>query len=372
MSGFSIDHEIYRHLQNFQLPDPLGFGKVKAPLMYRADYCDGDWQQGQILPYGPIVLDPFAKVLHYGVEVFEGMKAYRPSGVESALFRPEQNWQRINRSAERLCMPTLTRQQFMEAVCLVTALCEPCIPSAPGQSLYLRPFIIGTGDELSLSASAAYSFYVVASPSDAYYGGEMRVLIERSDCRASIGGTGDVKVGSNYAAALLSSSQTRALGFNESLWLDPENRKNIEELSGMNLFALIDGQLHTPALSGSILPGITRDSIIQLAQHLEIEVVERAMPIDELIAQIQAGDCREVFACGTAAVITPVSVIGEADGTEYPLPDEKPLAALLRKTLVDIQEGRARDIFAWRYPIPERFFPKQETSFTPVANGFPA
>lgn len=286
------------------------------------------------------------------------MKAYRVERPHATLFRPDRHCSRFATSARRLCMPEVPEEVFLEGVCTLTAWCEALVPRRSCQSLYLRPFVIGTQPNLGLGVSRSNTFLVVASPSEVYHAGSMRVLVERNDTRAAVGGTGAVKVGGNYAASLLSSSNTKARGYDQSLWLDPQTRTTIEELSGMNVFAVIDGRLCTPRLNGSILPGITRDSLIQLARQLGYQVVEESMPVDDLLASIASGACSEAFASGTAAVVSPISVVADSDGTEYRLPqDPGPVAARLREELLAIQEGRSEDPFGWIYPIPRQHYP---------------
>ena len=218
--------------------------------------------------------------------------------------------------------------------------------------------MIGTQPNLGLGVSSTNTFLVVASPSEAYHAGSMRVLVERNDTRAAVGGTGAVKTGGNYAASLLSAANAKTKGYDQSLWLDPMTRTNIEELSGMNFFAMIEGRLCTPKLSGSILPGITRDSLIELARSLGHEVSEETMSIDELLADIGNGRCSEAFASGTAAVVSPISAVGDGDGTEYALPEDPgPVAMSLKDALLGIQEGRQEDPFGWVRPLDRHFYP---------------
>ncbi|MCO1333214.1 branched-chain amino acid aminotransferase [Microbulbifer sp. OS29] len=342
-----IDPEIAVSLRGYEVPEKLGFGTAMAPVMFRAVWQDGCWSNGELIPYAPLTVDPAAKVLHYAQSCFEGMKAYRTEEGGAALFRPEMNAARMAYSAQRLCMPSVPESLFLDGVRVVTAHCTNLVPSNSGESLYLRPFLMGTQPDLTVSASNSYEFYVIASPSEAYHSGNMRLWIEREDARAAVGGTGDAKVGGNYASSLLSIGRLRERGYDQSLWLNPANRQNIDELSGMNFFAVIDGSLYTPALNGSILEGITRHSLIQLAKGLGYTVVERAVPIDELLEQIASGECSEAFACGTAAIISPISVIGDG-GQEYSLPyTPGPVAEHLRQALLDIQEGRSEDTYDW-------------------------
>lgn len=334
-------------LRGFELPERLGFGTVMAPVMFRATYQDGFWSSGALLPYAPLALDPAAKVLHYAQSCFEGMKAYRLQDGGIGLFRPERNAARMAHSAERLCMPPVPEKLFMDGVRTVTAWCANLVPATSGQSLYLRPFVFGAQPDLSVSASNCYEFYVIASPSEAYHAGNMRLWVEREDSRAAVGGTGDAKVGGNYAASLLSIARLRKRGFDQSLWLNPGNRRTVDELSGMNFFAVIGGELHTPALNGSILEGVTRDSLLALAAELGIRTRECAVDIDELLALVESGECSEAFACGTAAIVSPISVLGDGDRLHELSQVPGPVAERLRRALLDIQEGRAEDKFGW-------------------------
>jgi len=346
-----IDPAVTASLRGFEMPEKLGFGTVMAPVMFRAVCQDGCWSRGELIPYAPLSLDPASKVLHYAQSCFEGMKAYRTGDGGVSLFRPERNAARMVHSAERLCMPPVPKTLFLDGVRIVTAHCANLVPATSGESLYLRPFLIGTQADLSVSASTSYEFYVIASPSEAYHAGNMRLWVEREDSRAAVGGTGDAKVGGNYAASLLSITRLKQRGYDQSLWLNPGNRKTVDELSGMNFFAVIGGELHTPALSGSILEGVTRDSLIDLARDLGYAVHERAIDIDELLRQVAEGACEEAFACGTAAIVSPISVFGDG-GENYRLAKAPgPVAERLRRALLDIQEGRAEDRFGWMQPV---------------------
>ena len=348
--SITIQPEAIASLRGFELPERLGFGTVMAPVMFRAKYQDGRWSDGELVPYGPLALDPAAKVLHYAQTCFEGMKAYR-NGQGVSLFRPERNAARMEHSARRLCMPPVPASLFLNGVRTVAAYCANLIPASSGQSLYLRPFLIGTQPDLSVTASRSYEFYVIASPSEAYHPGNMRLWVEREDSRAAVGGTGDAKVGGNYAASLLSVARLKERGYDQSLWLNPGNRHTVDELSGMNFFAVMDGVLHTPALNGSILEGITRDSILTLAREMDIEVHEREIDIDDLLKLVESGTCNEAFACGTAAIVSPISELGDGD-RRYPLRQAPgPVAERLREALLDIQEGRAADRFGWMQPV---------------------
>ena len=352
----SVDNKI--QLQSlvdcFELPEKIGFGNVMVPVMYKAEYCNGQWSEGEMLPYGPISLDPAAKVLHYAAEVFEGLKAYWVDSTTPQLFRPECNFQRLNASAERMCMPALPEALFMNGICSVTRLCQTLIPRKSGTSLYLRPFMIATEPDLSMSVSSRYAFYVIASPSEVYHAGSMKVLVERRSSRAAHGGVGAAKTGGNYAAALQAGHRCVEQGYDQILWLNSRRPDVIDELSGMNFFAVMDGTLHTPTLNGSILPGITRASLLTLAAHMGLKVYEREMNINDLFELMASGTCTEAFACGTAAIISPISLIGDADGKCCPLmlkDDAESLALTLRERLLNIQEGRVEDPFGWIVPV---------------------
>jgi branched-chain amino acid aminotransferase len=344
-------------LKNFRLPEKLGFGTVAAPVMFAAEWSDGRWGRGRLVPYGPIEILPGARALQYAELVFEGLKAYRVGGDHPNLFRPRENWLRLARSAERLSMPPVPEALFFQAIDGVAASCSSIIPRESGRSLYLRPFLFGTEPGYLLRNSTTFRFMVIANPVEVYAAGAMRVAIERDDVRAAVGGVGAAKAAANYAASLRASSAAVARGMTVALWLDARDQQWIQELSGMNLFAVIDGELHTPALDGAILPGITRDSLLTLARHLGFTVVERRMAIDELLRQIESGRCSELFACGTAAIVSSIEALAERGSLagdddhgpphEYTPNDVGVVAARLREALLAIQERRAPDIFGW-------------------------
>jgi branched-chain amino acid aminotransferase len=334
-------------LKNFVLPDKLGFGLVAAPVMFSAEWSDGAWGRGQLVPYGAIQILPGARALQYGELVFEGMKAYRIGEANPNLFRPGDNWQRLGRSAQRLSMPIVPESLFFEAIEVTVGACHRIIPRESGRSLYLRPFLFGTEAGYLLRNSTTFRFMVIANPVEIYSAGPMRVAIERDDVRAAVGGVGTAKASANYAASLRASNAAVARGLTVALWLDAREQRFIQELSGMNLFAVIGGELHTPALDGAILPGITRDSLITLGRHLGFAVHERTMAIDELLAQIASGECTEVFACGTAAILSPIGVLADRDQREYVPVRIDAVAAQLREALLAIQERRAPDPFGW-------------------------
>jgi branched-chain amino acid aminotransferase len=334
-------------LKNFVLPEKLGFGAVNAPVMFSAQWSDQHWGPGQLLPYGPIEILPGARALHYAELVFEGLKAYRVGQKQPNLFRADENFRRMERSAIRLSMPPVPEQLFFEALESVTRACADFIPSKSGQSLYLRPFLFGTESGYLLRNSHTFRFMVIANPVEVYASGAPTVAIERRDVRAAVGGVGAAKTAANYAASLRGSTAAVAAGHAVALWLDAASHKYIQELSGMNFFAVVDGELHTPELDTAILPGVTRDSLIRLARHLGMQVHERPMEIDALLAQINSGQCSEIFACGTAAIVMPIAGLAEADGKLHRPKQVNEIAGRLRESLLAIQERRAPDPFGW-------------------------
>jgi len=343
----NADPDVARIIAGYRLPDKLTFGVELAPVMYRAEFRDGAWQTGSLVPFAEIPVNPAATSLQFGQQAFEGMKAYRGPNGQPLLFRPNMNWRRFARSAERLLMPSVPAALFAESLSSVAVSLAGVIPGGRGQSLYLRPTMFGLDTHFAVKGSDRFLFVLIASPSDAYFANPIRIMIERDNCRAAAGGTGAVKVGGNYAASLLPNQQCIERGFDQSLWLDPERRQNIEELSAMNFMAVIDGALHSPKPSGSLLEGVTRDSLLQLAGRLGMAAHSRTMPVDELLRDIEAGRCTELFACGTGAIVAPIRAIGEADGREWSLPDVGKVSARLRDALLDIQEGKADDPFGW-------------------------
>jgi branched-chain amino acid aminotransferase len=338
--------EVTAAIKQFVLPGKLGFGTVNAPVMFSAEWRDRQWGPGQLLPYGPIQILPGARALQYAEVVFEGLKAYRIGQSKPNLFRPDENFRRMERSAQRLAMPPVPETLFFEGLESVTRACAQFIPASSGQSLYLRPFLFGTESGYLLRNSTTFRFMVIANPVESYASGTPSVAIERRDVRAAVGGVGAAKAAANYAASLRGSTAAVAGGHAVALWLDAASHRYIQELSGMNFFAVIDGELHTPELDTAILPGVTRDSLIRLARHLGHTVHERLMDIDELLTQISTGRCSEIFACGTAAIIMPISALADSDNV-FRAQQTNVIAGTLRESLLAIQERRAPDPFNW-------------------------
>lgn len=354
MKKVEIHPDAVERIKKFSVNDPqLGFGKYVCPIMVQAIYDNGEWKRFDLLPYGPLQLDPCAKVLHYGQEIFEGMKVFRHPDESIHMFRPEMNARRFNQSARRLSMPEMPEDQFLHACEVICAYSKNAVPRRLGESLYLRPFMIATEVGMGIRPSKQFLFIIIASPSGSYFSGEdVKVYIEREEIRSAPGGIGFAKTGGNYAASLSSYAKTIALGCDQTMWLDAYEHKYIEEMSGMNFFAVIDGALHTPELCDTILDGITRKSIIDIARSMNIKVSERRLSIDEVLAAVKEDRCLEAFVCGTAAVIAPVASFMDKDKTVVKLKEPHgKIGMQLREKLIDIQSGRAPAPAGWLHPI---------------------
>ena len=338
------------------LADP-GFGKYHTDHMVSIDYEDGrGWHNAQVMAYGPIELDPSAIVLHYAQEIFEGLKAYRWADGSIVSFRPDANAARLRSSARRLAIPELPDEIFIESLRQLIAVDEAWVPAAGGEeALYLRPFIIATEPGLGVRPAKEYRFLLIASPAGAYFKGGINpvsVWVSTEYVRASPGGTGAAKFGGNYAASLLAQAEAAENGCDQVVWLDAVERRFVEEMGGMNIFFVFgsggSARLVTPELSGSLLPGITRDSLLQLATDAGFTVEERKIDIGEWQKKAVAGEITEVFACGTAAVITPISQVKYGDA-EFTIADGQPgeVTMALRDTLTGIQRGTFADTHGW-------------------------
>jgi len=339
------------------LADP-GFGNHFTDHMYRVEWTpEQGWHDARIEPYGPLTLDPATAVLHYAQEIFEGMKAYRHQDGSIWGFRPEANGRRLARSAHRLALPVLEVPDFLQSVEELVKVDQAWVPE-PGESgeksLYLRPFMFASEKFLGVRAAQHVTYMVIASPAGSYFKGgvkPVRIWLEREFTRAGRGGMGAAKTGGNYAASLLPQQEAASRGCDQVVFLDALEGKYVEELGGMNLyFVYNDGRIVTPA-TGTILEGITRDSIIELAGKLGYQVEERKFAIEEWRAGVASGEIVEVFACGTAAVVTPVGELVWDGGSVASLPPSGGVGETLRKQLVDIQYGRAEDPFGWMHKI---------------------
>ncbi len=355
MKKVEIHPEAVERVKKFTITDTnLGFGKYMAPIMIEAIYDKGEWQRFDLLPYGPLKLDPCSKVLHYGQEIFEGMKAYRQPDDSIKMFRPEQNARRFNQSARRMSMPEIPEDQFIHACDVICAYSKNLVPRRLGESLYLRPFMIATEVGLGIKPSKQFLFIIAASPSGAYFAADsVKVYIERDDIRAAHGGIGFAKTGGNYAASLKSYAKTIDSGCDQTMWLD-STHQYVEEMSGMNFMAIINGELHTPAITDTILDGITRRSILELARHSGMKVVEDKLSITHLLESVQNQSCTEAFVCGTASVICPVNSFLDKDGKIYQVKDGTGKISLqLREKLVGIQAGREDGPEGWMHTVKD-------------------
>jgi branched-chain amino acid aminotransferase len=334
-----------------------GFGKYFTDHMVSIDYVEGQgWHNARVIPYGPIQLDPSAIVLHYAQEVFEGLKAYRWTDGSIVSFRPDANAARMRGSARRLAIPELPDELFLESLRQLVAVDNAWVPAAGGEeALYFRPFVFATEPGLGVRPASQYRYLLIASPAGAYFKGginPVNVWVSTEYVRACPGGTGAAKFGGNYAASLLAQAQAAEHGCDQVVWLDAVERRFVEEMGGMNLFFVLGSggtaRLVTPELSGSLLPGITRDSLLQLAIDAGFSVEERKIDIDEWQKKAGVGEITEVFACGTAAVITPVAHVKHGDA-EFTVADGKPgeVTMALRDTLTGIQRGTFADNHGW-------------------------
>jgi len=334
----------------------LGFGKIFTDHMFTMKYKEGKgWHDPMIEPYRPLQLDPTAMCLHYAQEIFEGLKAYHGKNGEIFLFRPTENIKRMNVSAERMCMPAIDESIFLEALKKLVLLEKDWIPRGEGTSLYIRPTMIATEAALGVHPANEYLFFIVVGPVGAYYPqgfAPTKIYVSEEYVRAAPGGTGYTKAGGNYAASLYASRIATDMGYTQVLWLDAREKKYVEEVGTSNIFFVMGDELITPALTGTILPGIMRKSIIQLARHIGIKVEERQISIDEVTASLQKGELKEVFASGTAAVVSPVGQIYYR-GKEYIINDNKtgPVAERLYNEILQIQYGLKEDQFGWRFKI---------------------
>jgi branched-chain amino acid aminotransferase len=334
----------------------LGFGIHFSDHMFNMDFHpDKGWHSPRIEPYAPIVMDPATMVLHYGQGIFEGLKAYRTAAGKIQLFRPRENFKRLNYSARKLCIPQIDEAFALKALKELITLEKDWVPGQPGTSLYIRPTIIATDPFLGVRASHTYRFFIIVCPVGAYYPegfNPVKIMVTRDHVRAVRGGLGDTKTLGNYAASLLAGEEAHRAGFTQVLWLDGVEQKYIEEVGAMNIFFVIDNEVVTPMLSGSILPGVTRASVIQLARHWGLKVNERRISIDEVIAAHKNGKLNEVFGSGTAAVISPVGLLKYEDNL-LTIGQGKvgPLAHKFFDGIMDIQYGRAEDPMGWVEPV---------------------
>jgi len=334
----------------------LGFGNYFTDHMFIMNYDEGEgWHDGRIVPYGPIEIEPAAMVLHYGQEVFEGMKAYRAADDSIRLFRPKENFKRLNHSNDRICIPLIDEEYALEALSELVRIDSRWVPKSEGCSLYIRPFIFAVDPHVGVRSGEHFLFIIILSPVGTYYPtglSPVRIYTETNYVRSIKGGTGTAKTGGNYAASIKAQNEAKNKNFTQVLWLDAIERKYIEEVGTMNVFFVIGDEVVTPTLDGSILSGITRMSVIELLRSWDIAVSERRLSIDEIVLAHDKGLLKEAFGTGTAAVVSPIGElrVGERDLTLNGF-EIGELSQRLYDTLTGIQWGTAKDLFGWVHPV---------------------
>ncbi|WP_417444910.1 branched-chain amino acid aminotransferase [Joostella sp.] len=329
----------------------LVFGNIFTDHMFVCDFEDGAWQTPKITPYQPLTLDPSARVFHYGQAVFEGMKAYKDEHDDIWLFRPEENFNRINKSSHRLAMPEFPKEYFFEGLTELLKLEKDWIKKGFGNSLYIRPFVIATEPGVSASPAKKYKFMIICSPAQSYYGGEVRVKIADHYSRAASGGFGFAKAAGNYAGQFFPTSIANEEGFQQIIWTDSEHHEYLEEAGTMNIFFRIGDKLVTCPISDRILDGITRRSVITMAEDMGIDVEVRPIKVSEIIEAVNKGELKEIFGSGTAAVINPIAGFGYK-GDKWELPKtENTYAAKIKQAIMDIQYNTVEDKFGWRVKV---------------------
>ena len=329
----------------------LDFGRVFTDHMFVCDYKDGKWQTPKVIPYQAMSFEPSARVFHYGQAVFEGMKAYKDDNDKIFLFRPQQNFERINKSSARLAMPEFPKDYFFEGLETLLKLDKDWIKPGVGNSLYLRPFVIATEAAISASPASEYRFMIICSPAKSYYNSAVRVLIAEEYSRSADGGVGFAKAAGNYAAQFYPTSLALQEGFQQIIWTDANTHKYLEEAGTMNVFFRINDKLITAPTNDRILDGVTRKSIIQLASDLGIECDVRQITVEEIKNAAREGSLKEVFGVGTAAVISPVSAF-QHHGELFEIPEvEDSYGKLFKTTLLNIQHNLAEDLHSWRYEV---------------------
>jgi branched-chain amino acid aminotransferase len=329
----------------------LPFGEIFTDHMMVCDYRDGAWENPRIEPYQPLVLEPSARVFHYGQAVFEGMKAYKDEAGSIWLFRPEENYRRLNSSSKRLAMPEFPEEYFFEGLKTLLKLDQQWIKPGIGNSLYVRPFVIASDPGIIAAPAKQYKFMVICSPAQSYYGGEVRVKIAEKFSRAADGGFGYAKAAGNYAGQFYPTNLAKEEGFQQVVWTDAKTHEYLEEAGTMNVFVRLGETLITSPTSDRILDGVTRKSVIDLAKEAGITVEVRPVAVSELLEGMASGALKELFGSGTAAVINPILGFGYK-GKRYDLPvAEDSYAERLKEQLIDIQYNRREDRFGWRYKV---------------------
>ncbi|WP_445747515.1 branched-chain amino acid aminotransferase [Polaribacter sp.] len=326
----------------------LPFGSVYSDHMLECNFKNGAWQTPVIKPFAPISLDPSSKIFHYGQSIFEGMKAYKDTENNTLLFRPLDNWKRLNKSAERLMIPQIPEEIFMDGLKELLKVDNDWIPTNEGSSLYIRPFMFATGSGFHASPANEYKFIIATAPSGAYFAGKVKVLIEEKYARAANGGVGYAKAGGNYAAQFYPTQLAMDKGYNQVIWTDDNTHQFIEEAGAMNIFIRINDTLITSPTSDRILDGITRKSILQIAEDAGIQTEVRKISVGEVVEAAKNGNLKEMFGAGTAAVISPIAGFGYQEN-DYELPVlENSFASQLKKKITEIQTNKVADPYGWR------------------------
>ncbi|MGA8852792.1 MAG: branched-chain amino acid aminotransferase [Christiangramia sp.] len=331
--------------------DDLVFGQVFSDHMMECDYKEGKWQPPVIKPYGPLSLEPSARVFHYGQAVFEGMKAFKDNEGKIWMFRPDQNFERINRSSKRLAIPEFPKEYFFNALEELLKLDKDWIKKGFGNSLYIRPFVIATEAGVSASAAKEYKFMIICSPAQAYYSGEVRVKFSEKYSRAADGGVGFAKAAGNYGAQFYPTNLAKEEGFQQIIWTDANTHDYLEEAGTMNIFFRIGDKLITAPTNDRILDGVTRKSVLTLAEEFNIETEVRRVSVQEILEAAKSGDLKEMFGSGTATVINPIVGFGYKN-EKFELPKmEDSYAKFFKDKLMKIQYNEAEDKFGWRYEV---------------------
>ena len=324
----------------------IDFAKVYSDHMFVSNYRNQEWTNNRILPYGDILVSPANPAIHYGQSIFEGMKAYRSAENEILLFRPLDNFRRLNISAERMCMPPLSEQVFMEGLKTLLDIDRNWVPDQEGTSLYIRPYVFSADEYIGVRPSEEFDFMIITCPVGAYYSKPIRVKIETHYTRATEGGTGYAKTAGNYGGSLYPAKLGQDQGYDQLIWTDSKEHKYIEESGTMNVLFLINDTLITPPVGDTILNGITRDSVLKLARDWGVKVEERKVSVEEVIDGIKSGGLKEAFGAGTAATIASITTIGY-DGVDYDLPENREFSSKILTTLNNIRTGRSKDRFGW-------------------------
>lgn len=329
----------------------LVFGNIFTDHMMVCDYKNGEWQNPKVMPYGPITLQPSARVFHYGQAVFEGMKAFKDDNDEVWLFRPEENFKRLNISSKRMAIPEFPTSVFFEGLEALLNLDREWIKKGFGNSLYIRPFVIASEPGVSASPSKEYKFMIICSPAKSYYSGEVRVVFAEEFSRAANGGVGFAKAAGNYGAQFYPTNLAKEEGYQQIIWTDANTHEFLEEAGTMNIFFRVGDKLITAPTNDRILDGVTRKSVITLAEENDIPVEVRRVPVQEIVEAARKGDLKEIFGSGTAATINPIKGFGH-HGEKFELKDQEDSYARFFKTkLMEIQYNKTEDKFGWRYPV---------------------